>query len=268
MTECQSTSLNKSASNPDLIHKYLIRTRIPPAIMKPTPITTYNPLKAPQQQFCDMAYKHPQLLIDDKDNNAEKIIGSNEENDGDDDVETSTTKCELNKKQSNITHSKQNKYETMFKVNLFNANNFNVNHIAQKAINSSCKLIGNVKPNLVKTWEQLNGSISANTNQMQIIDYPVDYNLDSDDLKKENTDLSPQTTANKNESFIIQCSSTQSDHFYDSIDNESVVTQEDDDDQMISSLCYDMEHGGEAMAEYISLMEKKEKLCWSVDSCN
>lgn len=188
-----------------------------------------------------MAYKHPQLLINSPSNCTP--------------ISYSQNASHTNPNAATPPDNLRNRYESMFKVNIFGSN---VNQIAQKAIDGSCKLIGNVKPNLVKTWEQLNGT-RLNPNQM--IEYP-DY-VDDDGLR---TNYTKQQTAKEhsNETFIMSQSSN---HFYDSIDNESIITAHDDDEQIAMSLDFELKHGGEAMAEYMSIVEKKEELCWSIDSC-
>lgn len=61
------------------------------------------------------------------------------------------------------------------------------------------------------------------------------------------------TTTNK--SFIIRRTTAASGHFYDSIDNESFIMQEDEE-HLIASICEEMvAGGGETLAEYISLIE-------------
>lgn len=228
-----------------------MRTQEPPAIFQPSAMTTYNPLKALQQRFINMAYKHPQQLF----------IGEKDE-------------CDFEHEMMNTeNYNDPNKYRS-FKLNIFNSNNENTT--TTKPVNTECRLgrlIGNVKPNLIKTWEQLNAMTSQS--------YPKENNEQMDERKNQisqqniiyfgNNDMlfdqKMPTIPKNNESFVIKRPASQSGHFYDSIDNESVVTQ-DDDEQLITSLCADEEHGGEAMAEYISLIEKKEKLCWSIDSCN
>lgn len=235
-----------------------MRTREPPAIFQPSAMMTYNPLKALQQKFVNMAYKHPQLLIGEKDE-IEKIDSETDEPEITDNYNNDQNKCRP------------------FKLSLFNGNSHNESPAKSKQINSDCRLIGNVKPNLIKTWEQLNSTMTSQSDALNA--YPKENN---EKLNTQHDYMNPMiylsnnhilfdqkmpTTSKNNESFVIKRSASQSSHFYDSIDNESVVTQ-DDDDQMISSLCDEMEHGGEAMAEYISLIEKKEKLCWSIDSCN
>lgn len=240
----------KTANNPDLIREYLMRTREPPPIFQPSAMTSYNPMKALQQKFFDMAYKHPQLLIGEKDECDKTDAVSDDQ------------------AIRNIDHYTN---PTAFKMTLFNGSN----HTDQIDKTSNCHLIGNVKPNLIKTWEQLNGMPS----RANMITYPDDTNgkfhtqheyINPSIYLSTKYLLSNQRTCNtsqNDESFVIRRPPSQSGYFYDSIDNELVVTQ-DDDEQVISSLCDELEHGGEAMAEYISLIDKKEKLCWSIDSCN
>lgn len=194
-------------TNRDLIREYLARTCAPPAIFRPTtPFSAYQNHMLPHRQLVDIAYKHPLLLIEDNDN---------------DDGETDDIKIvEATTTYENETKTEEN--------------------------NCPCKLVGNVNPNLIKTWEQLNGFRSEQSDNHMYVEELVD------------------TTTN-NKSFIIKKKT--SGHFYDSIDNESLMTQEEED-QMISSICEEMAAGGEAMAEYLSLIDKKEKICWSIDSCN
>lgn len=221
-------------------------------------MTTYNPLKALQQNFVNMAYKHPQLLIGEKED-SEKMYSEPDEQD---------------LKVTETYNGDHNKYKG-FKLSLFNGSDHSENAVAQK-VNNDCRLIGNVKPNLIKTWEQLSTSMTSSQTELT---YPKGNNGEKFDTRQDYMnpmiylsnnhilfDEKKPDTSKNNESFVIKRSASQSGHFYDSIDNESVVTQ--DDDELISSLCDDMEHGGEAMAEYMSLIEKKEKICWSIDSCN
>lgn len=241
-----------------MIREYLMRTREPPAIFQPSAMTTYNPTKLLQQKFINMAYKHPQLLIGDKDECDKVDNGSDEQ-----------------AMKTIDNYNKQNGSTSTFKLNIFNDSNDRDQISEPTTFNKNCHLIGNVKPNLIKTWEQLNGMPTT----VDVIAYPKEINgkLDAPNefinpsiyLSTSKYLLSNQTqlsTSQNDESFVIRRLPSQSGYFYDSIDNELVLTQ-DDEDRGISSLC-ELEHGGEAMAEYISLIDKKEKLCWSIDSCN
>lgn len=238
----------------------------------------------------NIAYKHPHLLIDDG-SDGEKIEGNvtNGVSSAEDQIDEITINSEVsasnkiaNNESSKIESKNHEDYKPMFKINLFNNTGYNSTY--QNENGNSCKLIGNVKPNLIKTWEQLNATTAKESNAIRMMNYPIEFNRQDScsnygnqfpfstkehgfmDDRVANGGGTTATVAN-NESFIIRrAASKSSDHFYDSIDNESFVTQ-DDDEQLIASLCDD-EHGGEAMADYLSLIEKKEKLCWSVDSCN
>lgn len=186
----------------DLIRDYLTRNRVPPPIFQ----------MSDQRQLINMAYRHPQLLVDDQ-------------NDDDND-EINNDRCAAMAYDQRTQMNRQ-RYDDM---------------------DETCKLIGNVKPNLVRTWEQLNCKRTNQNQSDQIIEYPRDY--DGKGL---------------NESFTI-CENV-SERFYDSIDNASVSTR-NEDDELIASLCDQMAAGGETMAEYISLMNRKEEICWSIDGVN
>lgn len=243
---------------------------------------TYNPLKALQQKFINMAYKHPQLLIGDEKDECEKIEST----------PTAVSDCDNEStaiKTDDSSVNNHNEYErTPFKVDVFNGNGSSKNGQQQMpelqsiALNKNCHLIGNVKPNLIKTWERLNGMPPRNgssddqSNLQQphtLINTPSIYtNTKYHLLSKQQMANLPEN--NMDESFVIRRPPSKSGYFYDSIE---VETQDDDDvdavedeeieHEAIASLCDELGHE-EAMAEYISLIEKKEKHCWSIDSCN
>lgn len=195
------------ANNCDLIREYLARTRAPPPMFRPTTsYMAYNEMP-PHRILVDIAYKHPQLLID-KDNGDE-----------DDRINSDAT----NNMGYDQYHSRS---ET-----------------SSERQNNECKLIGNVNPTLIKTWEQLSG-FRSDENILPMANYPMHYG--------NGDGMTDQTTTNK--SFIIRRAAAASGHFYDSIDNESFITQEDDE-QLIASICEEMATGGEALAEYISISE-------------
>lgn len=153
----------------------------------------------PQRLLVDIAYKHPQLLVDDDDADTDEININ----------EPETT---------NKTFTDQQRNE--------------------------CKLIGNVNPTLIKTWQQLN-AFHSDDNILPRANYPMNF-VDGNRVADE--------TATNTNSFIIRRANTTSEHFYDSIDNESLMTQ-DDEEHLIVSICDEMEAGGEALAEYISMVE-------------
>lgn len=166
-----------------------------------TAYMAYNPMP-PHRHLVDMAYKHPQLLVDDED----EVDGEGVEVDS------------RSQKYNNHSNSRTN----------------------------DCKLIGNVTPSLVKTWEQLNGFRSSE-NILPMANYPT---YDTDDGNR-----SQDGTTSPNRSFIIRRAAAASGHYYDSIDNESFISP-DDDEQLIASICEQMNAGGEALAEYISIIDE------------
>lgn len=199
---------NYSTNNCDLIREYLARTRAPPPMFRPTTsFMAFNQIP-PHRMLVDIAYKHPQLLIDD-----EEVAA------GDDADELDA--------------------DTMSKVGCRQS------EASNNRLNKECKLIGNVNPALVKTWEQLNG-FRSDDNASPLANYPMHY-------ASGNGGRDANETAS-NKSFVIRRAAAASDHFYDSIDNESYITQEDEE-HLIASICDEMEAGGEALAEYISMIE-------------
>lgn len=166
----------------------------------------------PHHLLVDIAYKHPQLLVDDEDAD----VDEGDVNDAD---ATNTLSYHQYQTRSDSTDQQQNE----------------------------CKLIGNVNPTLIKTWEQLNG-FRSDDNISPMANYPMHYGNGDHRVVDEST----------NKSFIIRRAAAASGHFYDSIENESFITQEDEE-QLIASICDEMLGGGEALAEYISLVE------WNVD---
>lgn len=266
-----------------------MRTREPPAIFQPTAMMIYNPLKALQQKFINMAYKHPQLLIgDEKDESTTRTTGC-------DDSETQSV-MKTDENYGNVNQSDECEERSTIKINIFNGSSNSNSGSSQLmsersgVLNTNCHLIGNVKPNLIKTWERLNGMPPTQTTQSSTYqngssDHPLSQQHHQRDTYinssiHSNTKyhvFSNQPMANlppnnNDESFVIRRPPSKSGYFYDSIE---VETQDDDDDddevdeqEVIASLCDELEHGGEGMAEYISLIEKKEKHCWSIDSSN
>lgn len=164
----------------------------------------YNEMP-PHRILVDIAYKHPQLLIDDVDD----VDGIN----------TDAT-----------NHMGYDQYHSPSET-------------SSERQHNECKLIGNVNPTLIKTWEQLNG-FRSDENILPMANYPIHYG--------NGDGVADETTTNK--SFIIRRAAAASGHFYDSIDNESFITQ-DDEEQLIASICEEMATGGEALAEYISISE-------------
>lgn len=190
----------------------MARTRAPPPMFRPTTsFMAYNQMP-PHRLLVDIAYKHPQLLVDD---------GGEADDDGVDVLDAdATNKISYQQYQSRSETSNDQSY-------------------------NECKLIGNVNPALIKTWEQLNG-FRSDDNILPMANYPMQY---GNGHGGRGTD---EKTSNK--SFIIRRTTAASGHFYDSIDNESFITQEDEE-HLIASICDEMVAGGEALAEYISIIE-------------
>lgn len=186
-------------NNCDLIREYLARTCAPPPMFRPT--TSYMAFNQmpPHRQLVELAYKHPQLLIEDGDVDEAEVIDADVAN--------------------------------------------KMSYRQEISSDNECKLIGNVNPTLVKTWEQLNG-FRSDDNILPMANYPMQYGNDDRETDGTTTD----------KSFIIRRATAASGHFYDSIDNESFIMQEDEE-QMIASICDEMVDGGEALAEYISMVE-------------
>lgn len=200
---------NRSLTNNcDLIREYLARTRAPPPMFCPTTsFMAYNQMP-PHRLLVDIAYKHPQLLVDDAGD------ADNDALDGD-----ATNKMSYNQY--------QNRADT-----------------SAEQLPNECRLIGNVNPALIKTWKQLNGYRSED-NILPMANYPKHHGHDG-------RHVAAGTAPNKN--FIIRRAAVASGNFYDSIDNESFIMPEDEE-QLIASICEEMVDGGEALAEYISMIE-------------
>lgn len=264
-----------------------------------------------------MAYKHPQLLIGDEKDECEKVESpTTPVASGCCDDNGTTMKSDANHCNVNANDECQDRSTT--KNNTFNGSSNGSDSISSGqqvsersgVLNTNCHLIGNVKPNLIKTWERLNGkppSTQSSAYQNGSADQ-VDIHQGKHGAKigheqppqqqQRDTYINPsiylntkyhvfshQPLANlpqnnNDESFVIRRPPSKSGYFYDSIEVETRDDDDDDDNdddevddvvdeqEVIASLCDELEHGGEGMAEYISLMEKKEKHCWSIDSCN
>lgn len=243
----------------------MARTRAPPAIFRSTTFSAFTDPLQQQQQLVDLAYKHPRLLIDDDDDHVDNGASA-------DDVVNEVTPTKLahcdnrsnddgncNKIQKEIVDSIRS--NGTFASNSFS--NLNLSHL-NRQFDENCKLIGKVNPNLVKTWEQLNGNrIDANEH----IAYPMD-----NEVVSSTVDAIATLTKNNGRSFVIYHTAENSGHYYDSIDNDSVITRTEDDldEEIVVSSIDEMAvtAGGEAMADFLSIVSNDRKFCWSVDSNN
>ena len=215
-------------------------------MLKPT-FTIHQP-QVPQ--YVDLAYKHPHLLMDD--DSPTELTPAEESmfNETNREIEVKFVEDSNSIDLMTIgygtrTNSRNDDDRTGFKVETKHKTARNAftsisSDALRRSADDDCKLIGKVNPVLIKTWERLNGITSVGDSQ--------------------GTDNSTAPA-----SYLIskQMSDSSSDHFYDSIDNESLMTQPDDDDA-IASICEldDIAAGGEAMADIYAV----RKLCWSIDS--
>lgn len=222
--------------NRNLINEYLSKTCVPPAIFKPS----FTPFSPPPQ--LELAYKHPRLLMATPDDEESIYTETNREIEikyvDDNSIEmldaSNGNSSSSNKAKSILGHQSSRK-TAFLSINLDVSNGNNT------TTSNSCKLIGKVNPNLVKTWEQLNGNCNGNgTNEVA-------------------------PTANKHYHINRVIHTESSEDFYDSIDDDQSTSELDH----MSSICHDstenMEQAaGEIMAQCESL--DKRKICWSIDS--
>lgn len=233
-----------------------------------------------QQQLVDLAYKHPRLLIDDDDDHddngtaigvgADDVV-DDEDSAGPINIDAATKQNEHYRDDTEVdgiiddvtrrTDTVQKQIADSIRSNGAFAsesfNNLHLNHLTRQ-FDDDCKLIGKVNPNLVKTWEQLNGGrIEANDH----IAYPMNNGV-----------ASTLRNSNGTRSFVIYHTAENSGHYYDSIDNESVITRTEDDlDEEIAASFIDelaVSAGGEAMADFMSIASNDRKFCWSIESNN
>lgn len=221
--------------NRDLISEYLARNCAPPAILKPS----FQAFSPPPQ--LELAYKHPRLLFQDEDDEIERTTPVTPQ---------SSIYTETNR-EIEIKYVEDNSIEVLDasenngrcgrlsarrppdKRNAFHS--IELESSPPTSVNfSQCKLIGNVKPNLIKTWEQLN------KHQLYRVNHVVHASESSED-------------------------------FYDSIDdqliselNEIPSMCDDDEDGSSSMMTASGTAAGEGMAQYESL--DKRKLAWSIES--
>lgn len=220
--------------NRDLIGEYLARNCAPPAILKPS----FQAFSPPPQ--LELAYKHPRLLLEDEDEidvlsttgvhssiytetNREIEIKYVEDNS----IELLDA-SEKNGRRGRSSVSRPNE-----KRNAFHSIELDTSPLSSVKV-SQCKLIGNVKPNLIKTWEQLN------KNQLYHVNHVVHASESSED-------------------------------FYDSIDDQFISELNDipsmcgdDEDGSSSMVTASGTAAGEGMAQYESL--DKRKFAWSIES--
>lgn len=242
--------------NRNLIREYFTRTRLPPAIFKPS----FTPFSPPPQ--LDIAYTHPaRLLTDSTIAQPESIyVETNREIEikyvDDNSIELLDAGCEKSCQRIASTNSSGNDIPSgsgsSGKEKQIAFQSFVVD-VPSEAVNL-CKLIGKVSPNLVKTWEQLNdGNNKPN--------YVRSTSNDSDKiLYPEPTEV---VTGKKQYQVNHVVHSGSSEDFFDSIDGKL----SSDIECLVSLCCDNMDDcyaAGEVMAEFESL--DRRKICWSMES--
>lgn len=236
--------------NRNLIREYFTRTRLPPAIFKPS----FTPFTPPPQ--LDIAYTHPaRLLTDMSDVQPESIyVETNREIEikyvDDNSIELLDAGCEKSSQRKSSNSNSDSPGSRKGKQIAFQS--FVID--APTEVNL-CKLIGKVSPNLVKTWEQLNDVNSSNK--------PAYVRSTSDDSEKilypEPNDLLNAKQYQVN--HVVHSGS--SEDFFDSIDGKLNSNLE----CLVSLCCDNIDDGyaaGEVMAEFESL--DRRKICWSIES--
>lgn len=265
----------------ELIREYMSRTRHhPPAIFETPAFAAFD---ATPKDLVDMAYKHPHVLQDEIETTATSTTGSTDEDCG---IYSATNGDIKYNEFSSIEligadedadfnrHCHENGFKSINKTTAFSSINDHIDgeEMGGGAGTDNCKLIGKPNPHLIKTWEKLNRKRSKEFDQS--------LKADRDFLVEAKPKIAPRRkyfTSSTTHSLAGKRPPNESDsseHFYDSIDNESVFTQNDDDDDanggaLITSMCNDeIVAGGEGMAEppLSFTIDNKSKLCWSTDS--
>lgn len=209
----------------------------------------------------ELAYTHPRLLFEhDEDDERREVVDGFRET-------RSSASPKLNSfvernRELTVTYVDDNSIELLdaTKETALQPRTFSVKRTAFTSIEksadetlASCKLVGKVNPNLIKTWEQLNAS---------------------------NPPKRVTTTAQRPQQL-------QSEDFYDSIDDDQLVSEleripsmcdvddyndllDDDldlngmDEVMFDGRAFGRRAAGEVMAQFESM--DKRKICWSMDS--
>lgn len=250
----------------ELIREYMSRTRhYPPAIFATPAFAAFD---ATPKELVDMAYKHPLVLQDE----IETTTTATESTDEDCGVYSATNGdvkynefssielLEMDEDADFNRHCHENGFKSINKTTAFSSINDHIDGEESGGDRDSCKLIGTPNPHLIKTWEKLNRKRSKELDQSLTTDrnYLVEAKPKIAPRRKYfTTSVAGKRPPNESDS---------SEHFYDSIDNESVFTQNDDDtndddDDAITA-------GGEGLAEppFSFTIDSKSKLCWSTDS--
>lgn len=240
--------------NRNLIREYFTRTRLPPAIFKPS----FTPFTPPPQ--LDIAYTHPaRLLIDPTITQPESIyVETNREIEikyvDDNSIELLDAGCEKSSQRKSHYSNDDSSGSRKEKQIAFKSFVVDAPTDAPMAVNL-CKLIGKVSPNLVKTWEQLNDVTSNNK--------PNFVRSTSNDSEKILYPEAGEVLNAKQYQVNHVVHSGSSEDFFDSIDGKL----SSDLECLVSICCDNMDDGyaaGEVMAEFESL--DRRKICWSMES--
>ncbi|XP_037927111.1 serine-rich adhesin for platelets isoform X6 [Hermetia illucens] len=241
----------------DLIREFMAKNCSPPAILKPS----YQPYECPKD--LELAYQHPQLLRVDQ-----KV-------DQDIDLPSSSSSTNIERYQQ-----EEEKFDTELYLNQDANVEISQNARACKNIDNprmnnntpSCKLVGNVAENLVKTWERINSNYCIENTQRPFKSGATKRDLVLARSVSNNSDESEpmiyyqQVDENKasfhvNKVVYLEDEET-SDNFYDSIDDAKNYESETDDDDNIISMYQD--DAGEELANVESYERRRQQ--WSFDS--
>ncbi|GAB0091961.1 Pyruvate kinase [Sergentomyia squamirostris] len=201
----------------DLIREYLMRTRVQPPAIFQTPFETFT---SPMPNM-ELAYRYPHILDDEtgsvhSQKNRDMEIKYYDDNYSIELLNSQSKSEDENSANKSVIHRSKSSEEAADEV------------VKSTRIEGTCRLIGKVNPNILKTWEQLKSGTGP------LVDGPM-----------------PRVFYKK------QSSNT----FYDSIDNSIGTVTSDTDEGPIPA-------AGEVMAECDSLLDKKPSSCWSIESDN
>lgn len=248
----------------DLIREYLTKTRNPPPPIFQLPFTSNNTTAALNDEV-NMAYKHPILLMDSPDDECDF---NNDDKNNEINLNNILTKDELKEQQESsfiIPIPKKNAFSSLISLKSDRDNNED-----EKPM---CRLIGKVNPNLIKTWEQLNGNlINNNQNSNKQISLTNSESSEKQSCvvfyRKPFTFKDDNNCLTNDDNFHVNkvLHSESSGDFYDSIDDRSIIENTYVVDNIImNSMYHDTEvAGGEGMAECNSIDNKK--ICWSIEN--
>lgn len=124
---------------------------------------------------------------------------------------------------------------------------------------SSCKLVGKVNPNLIKTWEQLNASNQSNRASRMAGSVQGSHQLQSEDFYDS---IDDDQLVSELERIPSMCDGEEY--------NDLMMLDDDveldgmDDEVLFDGRTLGRQAAGEVMAQFESI--DKRKICWSMDS--